>query len=138
VVTPTDTTTQDFSLAAASTFTVSGVVTDAITGWPLYASIDIPGYPDGTVWTDPVTGAYNVTLPEGSTYAFSVNAWVQGYNSASRSVGPLTGDQTENFALSADTATCNAPGYKSTEFAENFDSATPPSLPDNWRRWMST
>ena len=38
-------TTQNFALAPAATYTVTGVVTDANTGWPLYALIDIDGYP---------------------------------------------------------------------------------------------
>ena len=107
-------------------------MTDSATGWPLYASIDIPDYPGGTVWTDPITGAYQVTLPEGMTFTFSVNAWVQGYNTSTISVGPLTGNLIRNFGLSTDTSTCNAPGYKTTGFAENFDKSAPSALPAHW------
>ena len=53
VVTPPASTTQDFVLAAAPASTISGVVTDAATGWPLYASLDISGYPGSPVFTDP-------------------------------------------------------------------------------------
>ncbi len=68
VVTPPGTTTQDFSLAAASSYTISGVVTDAVTGWPLYARLDIFGLPGSPVFTDPATGAYSVGLIERRLY----------------------------------------------------------------------
>lgn len=60
------TTVQDFSLAEAQKYILSGVVTDANTGWPLYAQIDIFGYPYSPVFTDPVSGAYQVELAEGN------------------------------------------------------------------------
>jgi hypothetical protein len=106
-------TTQDFALTPASTYTVSGTVTDVNTGWPLYASIDIraPGFPGATVWTDPELGTYSIDLAEGVTYTFSVEAWVDGYNAAVRDVGPLTGNTTEDFALDVDAVACIAPGY---------------------------
>ena len=53
-----DTTTEDFSLDPAPLHNVSGTVTDGSGhGWPLYARIDITGYPFGAIYTDPVTGA---------------------------------------------------------------------------------
>ena len=76
----TDTvTTQDFTLEPAPTAVISGIVTDEEAGWPLYASIEIAGYPYGTIWTDPVSGYYAVTLPQGSPFQFTVSAWVPGY-----------------------------------------------------------
>ena len=72
------TTTQNLSLSTAPTHVVSGTVKDSATGWPLYASIDISDYPAGAIWTNPVTGAYSVTLPEADTFTFTVNAWNSG------------------------------------------------------------
>ena len=108
-------TTQDFTLAAAPMYTVSGTVYDSSTNWPLYASIDISGggYPGGTIWTDPEFGTYSITLAAGITYTFNVHAWVDGYSATMRSVGPLTASVTEDFALDAD-STCTAPGYTGT------------------------
>ena len=105
------TTTQNIQMDAAAWHTVSGAVTDATTGWPLYASLSFPGYPIDTVWNDPVDGSYSVQLPENITFTVEVNAWIPGYQAASRVVGPLTADATEDFALMADTAACIAPGY---------------------------
>ena len=51
-------TTQNFDLTPARTYVVAGIVSDRQTGWPLYAAIEIDGYPGGRVWTDPVTGRY--------------------------------------------------------------------------------
>ncbi|MFZ6027010.1 MAG: Kelch repeat-containing protein [Chloroflexota bacterium] len=104
-------TTQDFALTPAAVYTVSGVVSDANTGWPLYAAIDIDGYPGDPIWTDPVDGSYSVQLPEGMAFTFSASAFVAGYLDESAVVGPLTGDTTQNLALDVDTANCVAPGY---------------------------
>ena len=104
-------TTQDFALELAPSHTVSGVVTDGTTGWPLYASIQIDGAGVPPVWTDPADGSYSILLPEGITYTFNVNAWVGGYETYSRDIGPLTGDVTEDFGLQANLASCSAPGY---------------------------
>ena len=109
VVTPPGTTTQDFTLAAASTSTISGVVTDADAGWPLYARIDIFGYPGGPVFTDPVTGAYSVDLVNGS-YVFTVSALSGGYTDTVRPL-VVAGNATQDFALAADLIACTAPGY---------------------------
>ncbi|HDQ74196.1 MAG TPA: carboxypeptidase regulatory-like domain-containing protein, partial [Chloroflexi bacterium] len=105
------TTTQDIQMQSTDWHTVSGAVTDAATGWPLYANLDFPGYPVDQVWTNPVDGSYSVQAPEGITFTFEVNAWTPGYQTASRVVGPLTADATEDFALEADLGTCIAPGY---------------------------
>ncbi len=131
VVTAGLTTTRNFTLALAPSYVVSGTVTDALTGWPLYASLNISGYAN-TVWTNPATGFYSVTLPGGGPLNWSVNAWVAGYNTATRIIGPLTANRTENFTLTANSAACNAPGYARSGFTENFDSVTPPALPAYW------
>ncbi len=103
-------TTQNFALAPLPAAILSGQVTDASTNWPLYALVGIPGYPGGGVWTDPATGQYTASLPSGITYTLTVDAWVAGYLTETRAMN-LSGNQVENFALAANTLTCNAPGY---------------------------
>ena len=45
----------------------SGTVTDGSGhGWPLYATITVDGVPGGPVFTDPYTGHYSLTLPQGA------------------------------------------------------------------------
>jgi len=78
---------------------------------PVGLCMDIDGYPGDPIWTDPETGYYSISLPEGITYTFNVAAWMDGYLADSRDVGPLTADTTEDFALDVDTSACNAPGY---------------------------
>ena len=105
------TTTQNIALDPAPSYVVSGVVRDALAGWPLYAKVDISGYPGGPIWTDPATGAYSVTLPGGTSYTINVSAYSPGYTNASRSIGPLSSNTTENFGLNVDAVACVAPGY---------------------------
>ncbi|MBN1138337.1 MAG: S8 family serine peptidase, partial [Anaerolineae bacterium] len=118
-------TTQNFALDPAPSYTVSGTVTDANTGWPLYASIAVEGAPIAPVWTDPVTGAYSVTLVAGMEYSFTANAWAPGYMTGVQPVGLLMGDAIVDIALDVDIGACNAPGYTQevTQFyLENFES----------------
>ncbi len=118
----TDTVTiQDFYLEPKPSWTISGIVTDSLTGWPLYAYVAIAGYPPGGVWSDPVTGYYSVSLPEGDIYDFTVSAIGPGYLSSFRTVGPLFGNLIENFTLEADLVSCNALGYKFLPYREDFE-----------------
>jgi uncharacterized repeat protein (TIGR02543 family) len=119
------------ALVPASSSTISGVVTDAAAGWPLYASINIAGYPGGTIFTNPVNGAYSVELVDGS-YTFTVSAMSGGYTD---SVVPVVvaGTATQNFGLTADSS-CTAPGYAlgASFFSEGFEGAFPPT---GWNRY---
>jgi PKD repeat protein len=116
------TTVQDFSLTAAPMYTVEGTVTDDTTGWPLYARIDIDGYPGDPIWTNPETGDYSIALAGGITYRFHVEAWVPGYLPASRDVGPLVANVIEDWSLHANPETCDAPGYElDRTYYESFE-----------------
>jgi len=136
-VTSNATTTLNLSLTPAPTYVVSGTVTDAQTGWPLYARVQVQGTPfnppapNNVVWTDPVSGQYTLTLAAGITYTLGVEAWVSGYLPASFSLGPLTGNVTRNAALQADVVTCRAPGYSLSRIGttESFDGGV---LPAGW------
>ncbi len=132
----------DLALTPVPMRVVSGTVKDVIAGWPLYAHVTIEGNPfsppDGfnNLWTDPVTGYYSVTLAEGITYTFHVNAWVSGYQSGAFSVGPLTANKTQHLDLSVATPACTAPGYSAIQktplLTETFESVVPPLLPADW------
>jgi subtilisin family serine protease len=113
------TATQNAALATAPISTISGVVTDADAGWPVYARINIAGYPGDPIFTDPLTGAYSVDLIDAS-YTFTVSAMSGGYTDT---VAPIvvSGNATEDFTLAVDAA-CTAPGYAYNGFAENFES----------------
>ncbi|MEW6758928.1 MAG: carboxypeptidase regulatory-like domain-containing protein, partial [Acidobacteriota bacterium] len=126
------TTTQDFALAPAPSHVVSGTVTDAATGWPLYASLAVagPGYPGATVWNDPVTGFYSITLADGIPYDFTVTSYIAGYEVGAATVTPLGADVTQDFALSANVASCIAPGY--TLGGGVFESFDTTALPAGW------
>ncbi|HNT78490.1 MAG TPA: hypothetical protein PKH77_26050, partial [Anaerolineae bacterium] len=132
------TTTRYFPQAPAASYLLTGTVTDANTGWALYASLEIEpdGYPPFTVWTDPWTGVYSVTLTGNSTHTLTVAPWegVPGYVGQSRQVNLSADTYNENFALLVDSVACNAPGYQLAPplFTETFDSVTAPAIPAEW------
>ncbi len=133
------TVTQDVALTSASWYEVSGTVTDSATGWPLYAEIDIDGFPGPAIWTDPVDGSYSISLPEGVEYTFNVSAWAPGYTPAAITVGPLTGNEVVDVALDANLEVCQAPGYDMAyAYVEDFEaddgSYVPSGTPaDEWQ-----
>jgi hypothetical protein len=132
------TTTQDFTLEAAPSALVNGTVRDSQSNWPLYARIQVsgPGYPGATFWTDPVTGYYEVTLVEGITYTFLINAVSAGYEQGGGTVpvglplgnAPLL---VRNWTLEADLETCIAPGY-TAQTAGLFEDFSGGAVPAGW------
>ncbi len=92
-------TVRNFELEMAPSHVISGVVSDANTGWPLYAKITATGMPIDPVWSDPVTGFYSMRLPEGISYTFYVEAFAGGYLPKSVPVGAISGDMTVNVPL---------------------------------------
>ena len=136
VVTAGGTTTRNLALVMAPQHTLSGVVTDALTGWPLYAKISISGYPGGDLWTDPVAGTYSVRLPDATAVNLTVSAWVSGYTNASDAFAMPASNLAKNYAMAANMTTCSAPGYAVTQgtvfFAESFETAVPPGFPSGW------
>jgi len=131
-VTANQTTTENFTLSAAPSGTLSGTVTDGSgQGWPLHAQITIPGYPGGSVWTSPYTGKYSVTLPQGS-YALTVSTDYPGYQDQTVQVTVGAGTTTENVALDADLAACTAPGYGPEGVSQDFAGWTGGTAKDGW------
>jgi hypothetical protein len=108
-----NTTVQDFSLVQLPLANVHGLVSDGSgQGWPLYARIDISADSfSQAIFTDPLTGAYQIDLPQGTAHTFEVNALVPGYLPQTVPVFPDTPDTVQDFSLSVDATSCNAPGY---------------------------
>jgi carboxypeptidase T len=123
------TTTQNITLTPSAQYIVSGTVRDQLTNRPVASSLTIDGYPGGVINVNPATGNYSVTLAEGITYTFQVSASGPGYFPASRSVGPLTADRTENFTLSADLISCTAADYSWAGIQQSFDTTI---IPTGW------
>jgi hypothetical protein len=109
IVISQQTTIQNFALTPLTVVTVTGIVTDAGHGWPLYARLDVAAdnYAN-SLFTDPATGVYTIPLIADTPHNFTVSA--AGYNTEIRPVLPLTPTHTENFSLTA-SAACDAPGY---------------------------
>lgn len=127
-VTDGATATVNLTVAAQEMRTVGGTVTDGSGhDWPIYAKVTVDGYPLGPVFTDPLTGRYQVRLPAAATYTLHVFAQYDGYQVANRSVAVGAADVTENVALTADLTSCTAPGYRWQASTEGFD-----GLPEGW------
>jgi hypothetical protein len=128
-ITDGNTTTQDFSLAAAPTATISGRIKDGSGhGYGLYAEISVSARGFGQVadvWTDPKTGQYSVSLPKGYDYTMTVTSFEDGYTPGSATVTSLSGNVTKNFPLTVTTA-CTAPGY-AIPFSADFNGNFPPT-----------
>ncbi|MFJ4922961.1 carboxypeptidase regulatory-like domain-containing protein [Streptomyces sp. NPDC088725] len=133
VIAEGDTLTKDFGLTAVPSRTVSGKVTDGSGhDWPLYARITVDGVPGGPVWTDPLTGAYDMTLPQGHDYTLRVDSSYPGYESLTKKITVKDAAQTANFPVPADPWAATAPGYdlKLTGTTEPFASSE--KAPEGW------
>ncbi len=122
---------QNFALTPLPEVVISGTVTDAATGWPLYAQIDVsaPGGFAKTVFSNPSSGFYSVTVSTGFTHTFHIGSLIQGYQPATRDI-MISAEGTENFVLNADLAACNAPGYQLIGLNEGFEGSVFP--PAGW------
>ncbi|MDQ1073586.1 hypothetical protein QFZ32_009114 [Streptomyces canus] len=125
--------TRDFRLSPIPRERVHGTVKDGSGhGWPLYARLAVSGSPEAPVWTDPVTGAYEMSLPKGSDYTLNVTAALPGYESLARPVTVHNKAVTANVALTADPDTATAIGYRleRADRAEAFESTV--TAPHGW------
>jgi len=126
------TTTADLVLTAVPSAKVSGVVTDGSGhGWPLYATVSVAGDPNGTVYTNPKTGAYSIVLPQQSDYKVTVTPVYPGYQPTETTVSLGTSATTQNFTVDADQIACAAPGYAypASAYFEGWTGDTPQ---DGW------
>ena len=130
VVTEGATTTVDAALTAVPRVTLSGTVKDGSGhNWPLYATINLAGVPGGPIFTDPVTGRYQVTVPSGASYAMHVTANYPGYLPTDQTVTVGSANVSADVQVLVDPLTCAAPGYAVhvTGLSENFDANTQPA-----------
>ena len=126
------TTTKNFDLVQVPSATVSGTVTDGSgQGWPLYARVSVDGDPQ-SVWSDPHSGRYTLTLPQNSDYTLEFAPSAPGYDAVTKTVHVARSAQTVDVAATADPWRATASGYKLalTGPTQTFDSAT--SAPDGW------
>ena len=105
--------TRDVTLTALPLRTLSGRVTDAEHGYPLYASLEFTKAL-APVWTDPLTGYYTVTLIEGYVYTVNAKAWTTGFTPYVQAFEPQASNAQLNIALEADPVGCQAPGYSAS------------------------
>ncbi|MER7834533.1 carboxypeptidase regulatory-like domain-containing protein [Streptomyces sp. NPDC096040] len=129
-----DTLTKNFALTPVPSRTVSGKVTDGSGhGWPLYAKITADGVPGGPVWTDPLTGAFDLKLPQGHEYTLHVDSAYPGYTSRTEKITVADSDQSLNVLVPADPWAATVPaGYSVRDegTTEPFDATD--SAPKDW------
>lgn len=89
------TTTQDIALTPAPVYTISGIVTDSVSGIPLSATITLLDTPVSPVTSDPVTGAYSIDVAAGT---YTLRAEADAHTSLEIPV-EVTGDLTQDLEL---------------------------------------
>ena len=111
---------QDFVLTELPNTLVTGVVYDdgildgAAHGYPLYAKLtfSMTGFSQ-TVYTDPVTGEYEIVLYNGQEYSVNVQALVPGYQVLETTITPADVEEyVQDYYLNIDNVACSAPGYQ--------------------------
>ena len=126
------TVTRDFALDPLPSSTVTGTVTDGSGhGWPLHAKITVDGVPGGPVFTDPYTGRYSLTLPEGRTYTAHLTANYPGYQPVDLSLPLGADDVRRDVSVPIDVASCTAPGY-TTHYEGNRETFDTTETPPGW------
>ena len=118
----------DLMLTPTGSYTVDGFVTAAVHNWPLWAKIEVrqAAILIDTVYTSPWNGYYEVTLPNGYTYDFTVVPLYQGYQTEVRPVTLASGDQVQNFSLLAASGNPAYSCYLDGGINEQFEGAFPP------------
>ena len=118
-ITVDTTTTVNVALAAAPTHTLSGVVTDAGTGSPLWATRTLDGHPFDpplpTFQSNAVTGFYSITVPGGGQ-AYTLTVTALQHLPAVRALGQVNSSLVENFALTATTTHGALAGYVTSDY----------------------
>ena len=83
--------------------------------WPLYARLEfsVPTGDTETVFTDPVTGAYEVEILTGTDYSVRLTAHLQGYDSktVNLTVAEPTPLSAALYDFTMESSTCRAPGW---------------------------
>ncbi len=103
---------RDFALELAPTHTISGTVYDEATGWPLYAKVTSSSKPGTPIWTDPSTGFFSLTMPEGTDFSLTAESYLPGYLPETISVSHVVEDLTIDFAMKVDSLNCSQVGYE--------------------------
>ncbi|MFI1092642.1 carboxypeptidase regulatory-like domain-containing protein [Streptomyces sp. NPDC020917] len=105
----------DFTLTGEPDRTVSGTVTDASGhGWPMRTEITVDGAPGAVAYSDPYTGRYSLSLPEGARYTLhATSADLPGYRESDVPLDLTAGTGTvrADVGMKIDGNTCTAPGY---------------------------
>jgi hypothetical protein len=132
-VTDGGTTTLNVALDPAPSVTLSGTVKDGSGhGWPLYTRIEITGRPSGPIYTNPVTGAYSVSIPANATYSIKYTATLPGYQVVTDNVVVGGSDTVHNVNVPIQPS-CTAPGYQfnfTPALTQNFNGGV---LPPGWQ-----
>ncbi|MFE9613514.1 carboxypeptidase regulatory-like domain-containing protein [Streptomyces sp. NPDC006012] len=132
-ITADTTLTHDVALRAIPRRHVHGTVRDGSGhGWPLYARVSVAGSPEAPVWTDPVTGAYDLSLPKDAGYTLDITAALPGYEALARDVTVKDTAVRADAALSVDPDGATAVGYDLdvSDRTESFDATD--SAPSGW------
>ena len=117
----------DVALDPLPRVTLDGTISDATSGWPVYARVEVGTMPGTLVWNDPATGAYTVEVLAGMEHDLTVTAFSPSYAPVSRTVGPFVNDASEDFQLASGGNACSMPWAQTFFGPQTFDAASTPA-----------
>ncbi|WP_157987529.1 S8 family serine peptidase [Jiangella endophytica] len=132
-VVESEVTTVDVPLDPAPMTTVTGRVADGSGhGWPVHAEVTVAGVPQGSLFTDQITGEYTVTLPAQAEYSVTVDPVYPGYPATLESVAVGDTAVRVDHIIAADMDACTAPGYGRTGHRSAFTGWSGDAPRDGW------
>ena len=124
--------TEDATLSAVPSQTISGTVSDGGQhGWGVYAKVTVDGVP-GSVFTDPATGHYSVKVPMDRDYTLHTTALYPGYQPATTTVTVAESAKTADIPLALNDSGALPPGYAMTYHGGGLQSFATTAAPDGW------
>jgi N-acetylneuraminic acid mutarotase len=124
--------TENAALTPLPSTVVTGTVRDGGGhGWGLYARITVDGVP-GTAFTDPATGRYSLSLPQGASYTVHATALYPGYQPGSAQVDATGKTASADLALPVDSTGTLPPGYRMDYGGGEDQTFDAPATPAGW------
>ncbi|MBA3468423.1 MAG: carboxypeptidase regulatory-like domain-containing protein [Herpetosiphonaceae bacterium] len=115
----------------AASIPISGTISDARTGWTLYARVELSGPTTIQTYTDSVSGFYRLDVATAGTYTLKAYSVSSGYLVGSRSINVTSAGGVFDLQLQVDARSCVATGYR-RDTAGVFEQFSTSVMPAGW------